>query len=110
MAPKNLPIFDAPPVSGAAVPPLREILERADAPPELSQQAKDHFARVDSIAASALRDLDAVREEVGKLHDEIMLRARLIGQATVEFDALARAASQGSGSIRKALDMVRKQF
>ena len=110
MAPNGLPILDAPSVSGAVVPALKDVLNRADAPAELSTQAKDHFARVNSIAGDALRDLEAVSEEVGKLRDEITLRARMLGEATIEFDELARAASQGYSSIRKALDMVRQKF
>ena len=108
MPPKGLPIHDAPPV-GAAVP-LKEILNRADAPPELSPQAKEHFARVNGIATDVLHDVDSVSGEVGKLRDEITLRARMLGEATVEFDELARTASQGYASIRKALDMVRQKF
>src|SRR5262249_14193791 len=80
------------------------------APPELSQQGKEHFARVNAIASEALRDLEAVHDEVGKLRDEITLRAHMLGEAIIEFDELTRAASQGYGSIRKALDMVRQKF
>jgi len=110
MAPKGLPILNAPPMSGDNVSPLKDILNRAAEPPELSPQAKEHLGRVEAIATNALRDLEAVGDEVGKLRDEITLRARMLGEATIEFDELARTANQGYGSIRKALDMLREKF
>ena len=110
MAPKGLPILNAPPMSGDNVSPLKDILNRAAEPPELSPQAKEHLGRVEAIATGALRDLEAVGDEVGKLRDEITLRARMLGEATVEFDELARTASQGYVSIRNAIDMLRDKF
>jgi len=97
-------------MSGDNVSPLKDILNRAAESPELSPQAKEHLARVETIATNALRGLEAVGDEVGKLRDEITLRARVLGEATMEFDELARTANQGYGSICKALDMVRQKF
>jgi len=110
MTAKDLPILDAPWMSGAAGSVPKAGIGSLAAPPELSQQAKEHFARVNAIASAALSDLEAVHEEIGKLRDEITLRAHMLGEATIEFEELARTASQGYGSIRKALDMVRQKF
>jgi len=79
-------------------------------PANMSPQAKEHLGRIDKISADVLRDLEAVTEDIGKLRDEITLRARMLGEATVEFDELARTASQGYVSIRNAIDMLRDKF
>jgi hypothetical protein len=89
---------------------LAAILQRASAPPELSREAKEHLARVDSIAANALHDLEAVTNDIGRLRDEIVLRARMIGEATIRFDELQRKAGQGYATIRNALDLVFGEF
>jgi hypothetical protein len=106
---KGLPPRDAPPVAGA-MPPLREILHRADATPELSPQAREHLDLVNGIATAALQDLEIVREDVEKLRLEILMRARLIGEATIEFDKLVRMAGRGYGTIRQTLHGVQARF
>src|SRR3954471_2880804 len=106
---KGLPPRDAPPVAGA-MPPLREILHRADATPELSPQAREHLDLVNGIATAALQDLEIVREDVEKLRLEILMRARLIGEATIEFDKLVRMAGRGYGTIRQTLQGVQARF
>lgn|SRR5689334_20372533 len=106
---KGLPPRDAPPVAGA-MPPLREILNRADATPELSPQAREHLDLVNGIATTALHDLDTVREDVERLRLEILMRARLIGEATIEFDKLVRMAGRGYGTIRQTLHSVQARF
>jgi len=112
MALKSSPFREGRPValSGAIVPASEEPAKGPETPAEISQPAKDHLARIDKIAADVLRDLQAVNDDIGKLREEIMLRARVLGEATVEFDELARTASQGYGSIRKAIEMVREKF
>jgi hypothetical protein len=107
---KGLPVRDAPPVAGATASPLKDILDRADASPELSPHAREHLALVSAIAAGALQDLETVRDDVDKLRVEIMLRARLIAEATAEFDKLVRSAGRGYALIRQSLDMVREKF
>jgi hypothetical protein len=57
-----------------------------------------------------LRDLQAVNDEIGKMREEIMLRARVLGAATLEFDEVARTATRGYGSIRNAIELVRQKF
>jgi hypothetical protein len=106
---KGLPPRDAPPVAGA-MPPLREILHRADATPELSAQAREHLELVNAIATAALQDLDIVRNDVEKLRLEIVMRARLIAEATIEFDKLVRMAGRGYGTIRQTLHGVQARF
>jgi hypothetical protein len=108
MALKSIVPRDASAAPNPAAP--EETFKGIVAPTQVSEQAKEHLGRIDRIAADVLRDLDAVSEEIGKLRDEITLRARMLGEATVEFDELARTASQGYGSIRKAIDMVRQKF
>jgi hypothetical protein len=76
----------------------------------LSPEAKDHFTRVESIASVALKDLADVAAEIEQLREEIMMRARMIGQATVRLDELRSKAAQGYGTIRNALDMIRQEF
>jgi hypothetical protein len=112
MALKSSPFREGRPVSlsGAVASPSEEAAKGAETPAEISPQAKEHLARVDKIAADVLRDLQAVNDDIGKLREEIMLRARMLGEATLEFDELARTASQGYGSIRKAIEMVRQKF
>ncbi|MFL5000031.1 MAG: hypothetical protein ACJ8DQ_13315 [Xanthobacteraceae bacterium] len=97
-------------LSGAVASPSEDPAKHPDTPPEISLQAKEHLARIDKISADVLRDLQAVSDDIGKLREEIMLRARVLGEATLEFDELARTASQGYGSIRKAIEMVRQKF
>jgi hypothetical protein len=112
MALKSSPFREGRPVSlsGAVASASEEPAKGADLPPEMSLQAKEHMARIDKIAGDVLRDLQAVNDDIGKLREEIMLRARVLGEATLEFDELARTASQGYGSIRKAIEMVRQKF
>ena len=106
---KGLPPRDAPPMTGT-MPPLREILHRADATPELSPQAREHLDLVNAIATAALQDLEIVRDDVDKLRLEIVMRARLIGEATIEFDKLVRMAGRGYGTIRQTLHTVQARF
>jgi hypothetical protein len=112
MALKSSPFREGRPVSlsGPIASPPEEPAKDAETPPDVSVQAKEHLARIDKIAADVLRDLQAVNDDIGKLREEIMLRARVLGEATLEFDELARTASQGYGSIRKAIEMVRQKF
>jgi hypothetical protein len=113
MALKTTPFRDgrSGPLSGAVISPAAEQpTQGLETPAGTSDQAKEHLARIDRIAADVLRDLQAVSDDIGKLRDEITLRARVLGEATVEFDDLARTASQGYGSIRKAIEMVRLKF
>jgi DNA repair ATPase RecN len=90
--------------------PLSAILQRAAAPPDLSQEAKDHLTRVESIAANALKDLEDVSIDVDKLRDEITLRARMIAEATIRLDELQRKAGTAYGTIRSAIEMIRQEF
>lgn len=90
--------------------PLAEILKRAELSSELSPQAREHLGVVSAIAASALDDLEAIRNEVDQLRVEITLRARLLAEATVQFDKLVRSASRGYGTVRQTLDSVREKF
>jgi hypothetical protein len=112
MALKSSPFREGRPVSlsGAVAPPPEQPVADAATPPEISQHAKEHLNRIDRIAGDVLRDLQAVSDDIGKLREEITLRARMLGEATLEFDELARTASQGYGSIRKAIEMVRQKF
>src|SRR5262245_27226953 len=79
-------------------------------PASLSQDAKDHFTRVQSIAAAAVKDLEEVSVDIDKLRDEIMLRSRMIAEATVRLDELQRKAGAGYGTIRNALGMIRQEY
>jgi hypothetical protein len=112
MALKTTPFRDGRPgsIAGVVSPAGDEPTQGVETPAGTSDQAKEHLARIDKIAADVLRDLQAVSDDIGKLRDEITLRARVLGEATVEFDDLARTASQGYGSIRKAIEMVRQKF
>jgi len=109
MASKDFRIRDRKPGLGATLLSADDI-KSAAAPQEMSQPAKEHLQRVEKISADLLRDLDAVSDDIGRLRDEITLRTRMLGEATTEFDELARTASQGYVSIRNAIDMVRQKF
>jgi len=90
--------------------PLSAILQRAASAPDTSTEAKEHLARVDAITTRALRDLQTVSEDIGKLRDEITLRGRMVAEATVRLDELQHKAGKGYVTIRNALDLVRKEF
>jgi len=109
MATKDYRVRDRKPGLGGTLSPADDI-KSAAAPQEMSQPAKEHLQRVEKISADLLRDLDAVSDDIGRLRDEITLRASILGEATTEFDELARTASQGYVSIRNAIDMVRQKF
>src|SRR5690348_1374510 len=91
-------------------PTLSSILHRASLPPELSQEAKEHLKWVQAIGAATLKDLETVTVEIGRLKEEILLRANLISDATIRLDELQRNAGKGYATIKNALELVRKEF
>src|SRR5262245_38045758 len=90
--------------------PLSAVLQRAGGAADLSQEAKDHVNRVESITASALKDLEEVSVDVEKLREEIIMRATMIAEATMRLDELQRKAGTAYGSIRNAIEMIRQEF
>ena len=90
--------------------PLSAVLQRAAGAADLSQEAKDHVNRVESITASALKDLEEVSVDVEKLREEIIMRATMIAEATMRLDELQRKAGTAYGSIRNAIEMIRQEF
>src|SRR5262249_11970803 len=83
---------------------------RAEVPEDLSREAKDHFTRVESIAAGAPKDLEEGALDIEQLREELIMRARVISQATVRLDEVQRKAGQGYGTIRNALERIRQEF
>ena len=95
---------------GRETEPLSAVLQRAGGPGDLSQEAKDHFNRVETITAGALKDLEEVAVDVQKLRDEIIMRATMIAEATIRLDELQRKAGTAYGTIRNAIEMIRQEF
>jgi DNA repair ATPase RecN len=95
---------------GRETEPLSAVLQRAGGPGDLSQEAKDHFNRVETITAGALKDLEEVAADVEKLREEIIMRATMIAEATIRLDELQRKAGTAYGTIRNAIEMIRQEF